>query len=112
MSLSGVDAEKRACAFLKERGFQIVARNWRSRFGEIDIVAREGEVLVFVEVKARETDGFGGPESAVDAAKQRRIVSTAAQFMQEQACDLAARFDVVAFSGGVPRLHRDAFRAG
>jgi len=112
MSLSGEEAERLACLYLKEQGFQVVARNWRSRFGEIDIVARDGATLVFVEVKARSGTGFGGPESAVGPEKQRRIAATAGQFMQETACELPARFDVVTFSGGAPRLHRDAFRIG
>jgi putative endonuclease len=112
MSLSGEKTERLACLYLKGLGFEIVARNWRSRFGEIDIVAREGETLVFVEVKARSGDGFGGPEGAVDAPKQRRIAATAAQFVQETASELPARFDVVTFSSGTPRLHRDAFQIG
>jgi len=112
MSLSGTEAEERACIFLKDAGYKIVARNWRSRFGEIDIVARDGSTVVFVEVKARAGEAFGGPSAAVDAGKQRRIATTASEFLQETGCELPARFDVVTFSDGRPRLYRDAFRIG
>lgn len=110
MSLSGAEAEEKACLLLKEQGYMIVARNWRSRYGEIDIVARDGSTIVFVEVKARSSQGFGGPDAAVDAEKQRRIAATAGQFLQQTGCELPARFDVVTFSGECSSMHRDAFR--
>jgi len=112
MVLPGAEAEKRACLLLKKRGYEIVARNWRCRYGEIDIIARDGRTLVFVEVKARSGEGFGGPCGAVDAAKQRRIAATSALFLQETGCELPARFDVVTFASGSPTLYRDAFRIG
>jgi len=105
----GREAEERACELLRGLGYRIMARNWRTRFGEIDIIAREGGTIVFVEVKARSGVGYGGPSGAVDAAKQRRIATTASLFLQETGCELPARFDVVAFSGEEPRLHRNAF---
>lgn len=110
MGLSGAEAEEQACLLLKELGYRIVARNWRSRFGEIDIVARDGGTVVFVEVKARSDSTYGGPGAAVDRAKQRRLTATAALFLQETGCELATRFDVVTFSGSSPRLYRDAFQ--
>ena len=105
----GQEAEDAACRFLKGHGYDIVARNWRCRFGEIDIVARDGPVLVFVEVKARTGTGHGGPEAAVDRHKQRRLITTAGHFLAQTGCELAARFDVVTFVDGVPALIRDAF---
>ena len=105
-------AEDAACRFLKGRGYDIVARNWRCRFGEIDIVARDGAVLVFVEVKARAGTGHGGAEGAVDRHKQRRLITTAGHFLAQTGCELAARFDVVTFVDGVPRLYQDAFVVG
>jgi len=110
MPIRGDEAEEKACRYLKERGYRILARNWRTRTGEIDIIAREEGTLVFVEVKARSGDGFGGPEAAVDRAKQRRIVSTALSFIEVTACELPMRFDVVAISPGQMRLHQDAFQ--
>lgn len=112
MTLSGTEAEEKACRFLRHEGYKIVARNWRCRFGEVDIIARDGSTIVFVEVKARSKDGFGGPSASVDAPKQRRIATTAAWFLQETGCELPARFDVVTFARATPCLYRDAFQIG
>ncbi|HHK66823.1 MAG TPA: YraN family protein [Candidatus Acetothermia bacterium] len=110
MGLTGGQAEERACRYLKGLGYEIVARNWRCRFGEIDVIAREGDVLVFVEVKARSANRFGGPEGAVDPTKQRRLAAAARRFIQKTGAELPARFDVVTFVGDSIRLYRDAFR--
>ena len=107
----GEVAEDRACEILKTEGYEIVARNWRCRTGEIDIIARDGPILAFVEVKSRASASFGGPAAAVNRAKQRRIVSAARSFLSTSVCDLPIRFDVVTFLGSVSRLYRDAFRA-
>jgi putative endonuclease len=106
----GLIAEEEACRYLRERGYEIVARNWRTVRGEIDIVARDGPTLVFVEVKSRSRPGFGGPEAAVHPAKQRRVIAAARDFLVKTDCRLSVRFDVVAFLQGEPRLHRDAFQ--
>jgi len=107
---TGERAEEEACLLLRKRGYAIIARNWRSRFGEIDIIARDGTVLVFVEVKARSRASHGGPECAVDRRKQHRIIASARLFLAKTECDLPARFDVVVFVHDVPRLYRDAFQ--
>ena len=107
---SGRAAEEDACRFLRDCGYEIVARNWRTVRGEIDIVARDGPTLVFVEVKSRSRPGFGGPEAAVHPAKQRRLIAAARGFLGRTDCRLPVRFDVVAFLEGEPRLHRDAFQ--
>ncbi|MGD9675528.1 MAG: YraN family protein [Candidatus Bipolaricaulia bacterium] len=106
---SGRRAEDDACELLRTLGYAIVARNWSFRGGELDIVARDGDTLVFVEVKARSGAGFGGPEAAVDRAKQRRIATAAKAFLARTEADLRARFDVVAWEGDNVRLHRAAF---
>jgi len=72
---TGFSAEARAATFLEEQGLAIVARNYRTRFGEIDLVARDGTTLVFVEVRSRTPGGFGDAASSITAAKQRRIAS-------------------------------------
>jgi len=108
--MNGVAAEDRACRYLREHGYRVIARNWRCRLGEIDIVARDCDVLAFVEVKARSGDGFGGPEGAVGRAKQRRLIRTALAFLQTTDCELPARFDVVAVRPDGVRLYRDAFQ--
>jgi putative endonuclease len=110
----GSDGEQLACEYLALQGLHVVERNFRSHRGEIDIVAREGEYLVFCEVKCRESDEFGSPEHAVTAEKARQVRNVAEGYLakngiREQAC----RFDVVAirFSGarGVLNHIRNAF---
>lgn len=110
MLMYGDESEEKACRFLKQRGYRILARNWRSRTGEVDIIARDEGILVFVEVKARSSDGFGGPEAAVDRFKQRRIISAALSFMEVTECELPTRFDVVAIRPRKVLLYQDAFQ--
>jgi putative endonuclease len=110
MTMRGDESEEKACSFLKQEGYQVVARNWRTRVGELDIIARDGDVLVFVEVKARSRDDFGGPEAAVDRTKQRRLIAAARSFLAATHCELATRFDVVAIRPGSMRLYQDAFQ--
>ncbi|MBU0595747.1 YraN family protein [Candidatus Bipolaricaulota bacterium] len=104
-------AEERACELLRSEGFEIVARNWRCRSGEIDVIARDGPVLAFIEVKARRSAAYGGPEGAVHRAKQRRIIAAARSFLSTAGCELPIRFDVVTFVGRRSQLYRDAFQA-
>ena len=94
-------AEERACRHLDRSGFTIVERNFRTRGGEIDIVARKGDVLVFVEVRSREVPDFGTPEESVTPAKRRRIVATARQYLSNvpPSSWREARFDVIAIEG-------------
>jgi putative endonuclease len=92
----GKTGEDLACRELERRGYAIVARRWRQRHGEIDIVARDGATLVFVEVKTREGHDFGEASEAVDARKRRRLVRLAAEYLaRERVRDCACRFDVV-----------------
>jgi putative endonuclease len=89
--------EDLACAELARRGYAILERRYRTRHGEIDIVARDGEVLVFVEVKARRGGAFGGAHEAVAAWKQRRIARMAEDYLaRRRAGPGPCRFDVVA----------------
>jgi putative endonuclease len=92
----GIHGERIAAAYLTDRGLRVLDRNWRCRDGELDIVAREGEALVFCEVKTRRAVGFGHPVEAVDPRKQRRLRTLAQRWLaahDEHAPDL--RFDVV-----------------
>ncbi|HZL97081.1 MAG TPA: YraN family protein [Terriglobales bacterium] len=97
----GDAAEDRACRHLDRSGFTIVERNFRTPGGEIDIVARKGDVLVFVEVRSREVPGFGTPEESVTLAKRRRIVAAARQYLSKvlPSSWREARFDVIAIEG-------------
>jgi putative endonuclease len=89
--------EALAARYLERRGFEILARNLRSRLGEIDLIAREGRTLVFVEVKARRGRGGDPPQAAVDGRKQARLARLAVAYLaRERASDRACRFDVVA----------------
>ena len=95
----GRQAEDRAAAFLIARGYELVERNFTSRYGEIDLICRDGDTLVFVEVKMRRPSPFGTAEEAVSRPKQRRLISAAEDYLQKQGdANLAARFDVVAIT--------------
>lgn len=104
------DGEDAAVALLLEEGYEIVGRNVRMPGGEIDVVARDGSTVVFVEVKARHSQRFGSALGSVDARKQRTLRKLAAEWMQLFAPRAYARFDVVAGDGARMTLHRDAFR--
>ena len=99
--------ETLACDELRRRGYAILERRYRTRYGEIDIVARDGDVLVFVEVKARVGSAFGTGAEAVTRFKQRRVARMAADFLvRRRLSDRPCRFDVVsvAVGDGVPRI--------
>ena len=97
----GDAAVERACRHLDRSGFTIVERNFRTRGGEIDIVARKGDLLVFVEVRSREDPDFGTPEESVTPAKRRRIVAAARRYLSNVPASSwrEARFDVIAIEG-------------
>ncbi len=105
----GREGEDIACRALRERGYRIIARNWSCRFGEIDIIAREEGVLVFVEVKLRSHAEFGGAPAAVTPRKRARMISAARCFFSQTQAELPARFDVVAIDQGEIRLIQAAF---
>ena len=89
--------EDLACAELSRRGYEILARRYRTRHGEIDIAAWHGAILVFVEVKARSTSRFGGPLAGVTAAKERRLTLMALDYLaRSHTSGVPCRFDVVA----------------
>jgi putative endonuclease len=95
----GQKAESIAVRQLKKAGYKIITRNYRNRIGEIDIVARDGKTLVFVEVKARKTLRYGHPKHALTRAKQRRVSMVALEYLKSTGQSSAkARFDVVAIS--------------
>ena len=100
----GESAEARAAAFLEGRGLRIVARNYRCRFGEIDLVAKSGATVVFVEVRARTSDAFGGAAESITAAKRRRLLATARHYLARHRVDCACRYDVVFLSGEAQRI--------
>jgi putative endonuclease len=93
----GAQSESLAARLLKRRGYTILETNYRTPLGEIDIIARDRDTIVFVEVKARRSLGFGGPKWAVTPKKQRKISMVALYYLKTTRQSQAkARFDVVA----------------
>lgn len=93
----GQQSESLAARLLKQRGYTILETNYRTPLGEIDIIARDRDTIVFVEVKARRSLGFGGPKWAVTLKKQRKISMVALYYLKTTRQSQAkARFDVVA----------------
>jgi len=111
----GEAVEQAASDLLRTHGLREVARNAGYRCGELDLVMRDGHVLVFVEVRYRRNAGFGGGAESIDARKRQRLVRAAQAFLagHRSWSDAPCRFDVVEASGEPPRLRwiRDAFRA-
>jgi putative endonuclease len=99
MNRRGVPAESLAAAFLEHQGLSVLERNYRCRFGEIDLVARSGPVLVFVEVRARSSEDFGGAAGSITGAKRRRLVAAARHYLASRRVQRECRFDVVLVRG-------------
>ncbi|MDO8703697.1 MAG: YraN family protein [Sulfuricaulis sp.] len=97
----GRKAEALACAHLQQQGLRLTLRNYRSPYGEIDLIMQERETLVFVEVRYRSNADFGTPAETVDTRKQSRLRATAEHYLQNtpRASKKACRFDIVAITG-------------
>jgi putative endonuclease len=99
MNRRGAPAEQLAAAFLERQGLKILERNYHCRFGEIDLVASIGAALVFVEVRARVSEAYGGAAGSITASKRRRIVAAARHYLARHRASRACRFDVVLVRG-------------
>lgn len=101
---SGALGEQYTAEYLEKKGFEIIQRNFHSRYGEIDIIAGDSHYLVFVEVKTRESGSLVGPLEAVTESKQRRVIKTAMIYLRENPTKLQPRFDAagVITKNGVP----------
>jgi len=112
----GKKGEKLAVEMLRQKNYEILETNWRHDKDEVDIIAREGEELVIVEVKTRSTDYFGDPEEAVDAAKERNLIRAAEAYVEIHNLDIDVRYDVVSIilkkNHSNIRHIRDAFYPG
>ena len=109
--------EQQAVNFLVKEGFEVICRNWRFKRAEIDIIAKEKGILVFIEVKTRSGTTFGRPEEMVDQRKRRLLIDAAMAYMRSVGYEWEIRFDIVAITGepGMThevRLFRDAFFPG
>ena len=113
MNSLGKEGEEFAVRFLKKEGYRIIDKNYRTPFGEIDIIADDGGVLVFIEVKTRSGDIFGFPFEAVDRKKRDTIRKVALCYLKKIRKEPAARFDVLSidFEGGKKKVAhiKDAF---
>lgn len=107
--------EEAAVEWLRRKGYRITERNVANRVGEIDVVARDGEVLCFVEIKVRASDAYGPAIAAILSHKQRQIARAASLYLAEHSIDAPCRFDVLAMDlgdgGWRYTLVKDAFQA-
>ena len=112
----GVEGEEIAARFLENRGYQILETNYRTRFGEIDIIGLDDEIIVFIEVKLRSGKTYGFPSEAVDHKKQSQIIRVARYFLsRKRMANIICRFDTVSIfpsdqEGFQCELIKDAFR--
>ena len=113
---TGRVGEDAAVRYLEQQGYLILERNFRLRIGEVDIIARDGAYLVFIEVKTRRSNIFGSPFEAVNQRKQQRIARVALAYTARQRLEVPVRFDVAAvhLAGGAVRVEllKNAFEAG
>ena len=110
----GINGEETAVKILKKQGYKIIERNYRTRHGEIDIIAQDGEYTCFVEVKLRKSADFGAPGDFIDERKQQKIIKTAQYYAVKKGIyDTPMRFDAVLINAGKKlkaEVIKDAFR--
>jgi putative endonuclease len=99
--IQGDAGENAALAYLVQQGLRLVERNFRRKGGEIDLIMQEGTALVFVEVRQRTHNRYGGAAASVTASKQRRLVVAAQLYLQRYRMPPACRFDLIAIDGAV-----------
>lgn len=95
MSQNGFLGEQYASDYLRSQGYSIFDMNYRTRFGEIDIIAQKADILAFVEVKTRSANTLARPAESVNASKRRKIITTATIYLEQNPIDLQPRFDVI-----------------
>ncbi len=105
----GAQGEKKARRYLFFHGWKIIAKNYKTPFGEIDIIAKKKDVLAFIEVKTRLSDIFGLPSEAVDTKRKRRYIMGANYFLTDKNVDLTVRFDIIEIFRGQLNHIENAF---
>jgi putative endonuclease len=101
----GLAGEQEALSYLRKKGFKILETNYKTCFGEVDIIAKDKDDLVFIEVKLRNTDSFGKPEDAVGSFKKTRIVKSALSYIKRKNLyDINVRFDVLVIEPELDRI--------
>lgn len=111
MNLRGVAAEQRAAEYIAAQGLTLLARNWRCRFGEIDLIAKDGKTLIFIEVRARSNPNFGGAASSIGAAKQGKLIRSAQMYLQTISPLPPCRFDAICIDGDHLSWLKDCIQA-
>lgn len=108
-NITGAWGEAQAAAYLRKKGYTIIASGYRSRFGEIDLIVRNRNYLIFVEVKLRKSSAFAKAAEYVDHYKQERLRTTAAVYLSQNPTELLSRFDVIEIYApdGVATVHPD-----
>ncbi len=107
----GARGERRARLYLRLRGYKILARNYKNPFGEVDIVAKKGDVIAFIEVKTRLSDSYGAPSQAVNGARKRRYALAAEYYFAGKEPDCTVRFDVIEiFRGKINHIENAFYR--
>lgn len=107
----GAQAEEAAARFLEDKGCVILDRNFRSKFGELDLVVRDGDTVAFVEVRSRSDASYGSARETVGPAKRRKIIKAAQYYIQRKVLDCPMRFDVIAIDGSSIEHIPNAFDA-
>ncbi|WP_204378419.1 YraN family protein [Agaribacterium haliotis] len=102
-------AEQQANRYLQQQGLVLCDKNFRCRSGEIDLIMRDGDCLVFIEVRYRKSSTFGGAAASVDQKKQHKIRQSAESYLQQKQLNTACRFDVIAMSQEKIEWFRGAF---
>ena len=98
-TLQGKAGESLACRYLEQQGLTLVERNFRCRRGELDLIMRDGDQLVFVEVRSHRNRGYGTPAETITKTKQSRLVRAALYYLQRRRwCSVSCRFDVIAIT--------------
>ena len=105
----GAAYEEAAIQYLKEQKVRILEKNYRIRQGEIDIIAQDGDILVFCEVKYRKNTAYGYPWEAVSFAKQKKICQVARQYCYRKRLSVQIRYDVISICGGKIEWYKNAF---
>jgi len=109
-AIKGKEGEEEVARFLRENGYDLLERNFRFSHKEVDIIARKEDIIVFVEVKLRDSERYGSGLEAVTEKKKRNIISVARYFMNKRKLDLNVRFDVASVEYSGIRYIPDAFR--
>lgn len=109
--MNGHEAEQLAASFLQRQGLTLLEQNYRCRFGEIDLIMQDQQAIVFVEVKMRASESFGGAAASISASKQKKLLHTARHYLSQLSTEPPCRFDALLITGENHQIDwiKDAF---